>query len=114
MVENFIPNNCVAVPREAARRFGFDEGMRKLEDWDFLIGLMQHNAFAHVDFYGPRYHRDEAGKGHRDSYAPADKGQFAVDHLSVYRKWPATSEAQRTGRAGVLARWGMQVPPGWL
>jgi glycosyltransferase involved in cell wall biosynthesis len=114
LVENFIPNNCVAVPRAAALRLGFDERLRKLEDWDFLLGLLRHGAFAHVDFAGPRYHRDEAGEGHRDSYAPADRNQFALDHLCIYRKWPAASEAQRAARAAVLARWGMQLPSGWL
>ncbi|HEY6863329.1 MAG TPA: glycosyltransferase family 2 protein [Burkholderiales bacterium] len=114
LVENFIPNNCVAVPRAAALRLGFDERLRKLEDWDFLLGLLQHSAFAHVDFAGPRYHRDQAGEGHRDSYAPADRNQFALDHLGIYRKWPAASDAQRAARAAVLARWGMQLPAGWL
>lgn len=114
MVTNFLSNNGVVVPHHAAGRFGFDESLRCLEDWDFLIALFLHNPFRHVDVFGPRVHRDQSGLNHRNTYVGSAAGQAALDFLSVYRKWPGRSDAERQKRAEQLGKWGMRVPPDWL
>ena len=114
MVTNFLSNNGIIVSRHVAMRFGFDESLRCLEDWDFLVGLYLHNPFVHVPLFGPRVHRDKSGLGHRNTYTGPAAGQAALDFLSVYRKWPARNAAEREKRAEHLGKWGMRLPADWL
>jgi glycosyltransferase involved in cell wall biosynthesis len=110
-VQNYLPNNCVLVPRHAALRVGFDEGLQALEDWEFLIALLEFQRFIHLDFFGPRIHRDQDVYSHRNTQ---DEPSAALNHLSIYRKWRGRDDAERSARAELLAGWGLPIPADWL
>ena len=49
LVDNFVPNLCVMHERACLEKSGkFDESLGRHEDWDLLIRLSRHFAFAHI------------------------------------------------------------------
>lgn len=62
--ENFIDLN-VFFHRRAVLEHGyrFDPGLKRLMDWDFIIGVTSHRAPIHVDYVGADYNLDKAALG---------------------------------------------------
>ncbi len=110
MVRNFIPNNALMVSLAEARRHPVDRYLQGLEDWDWLIALRQSGlVFAHAPAISTcRLHYD------RDQKSRNRAGSFGLDSLSVYRKWPAGTEALQRQRAQILAECGIGLPTHFL
>jgi hypothetical protein len=61
---NFIDLNVFSHRREIlARGHRFDPGLRRLVDWDFILGATFHRAPLHLVHIGADYHLDKAGLG---------------------------------------------------
>jgi glycosyltransferase involved in cell wall biosynthesis len=104
-LENFIPINAFALRRAYANQFRFDETLRSLEDWDFLLSVFKAGyQFVHLPISAVAVHHDISQKDrHRNSrYEP-------LDFLHIYRRWPADSEPDREARRAKLMQSGYDV-----
>jgi glycosyltransferase involved in cell wall biosynthesis len=109
---NFIPNNCVAVPRLLALGSQFDPALRSHEDWDFLLNLRSAGTrFLHMPFIGSAVYQ-HSPSGQRNS-ATLAAGEWVPNFLHIYRKWPA-DENLKALRHARLAQLGLRVPMEWL
>jgi len=70
---NFIPNNAVAISASAAKRFRFEETLRSLEDWDFLVAMLQGGCkFTHIPLFGVSVHQDSNSDQRNETAATCD------------------------------------------
>ena len=110
-LKNKLPNHVMALPRHAVERLPFDERLRSLEDWDFLLGLLNSGlTLSRVPVLGSQYFNDVSAV-HRN---PTSNQMLIPDYLSIYRKWPAPDDQIRLQRRNMLAEAGMEVPFLWL
>lgn len=107
-IGNFIPVNSLLLPAATAKAFPFDTRLATHEDWEWLISLKSGSRlnFRHVPLRGPVVHLAE-GESRNN---PADKAMvYALDFLSIYRKWPSSDREIRSARGRVLASLGVGV-----
>ena len=108
MVINFIPNSALFVPTLIAKNHLFDVRLQSHEDWDWLIGLKSKNyVFRHHPIFGPNVHINDGLSRNNDALKSKSIG---LDFLSIYRKYPAESEAQKIARQEMLKKYGMGSP----
>ncbi len=112
-VKNFIPNNCLYMPRFFLNDIKFDTYLKSHEDWDFILTLKKYYNFRHADIFGPCVHRDISGNAHRNLLA-VENGSTGLDYLSIYRKHTANSESIRFARQNTLKRLGLHLDPNLL
>lgn len=111
-VRNFIPNNCVAIPRALMRERYFDVNLSSHEDWDFLLSFLAGGAeFSYAPFTGSVVYRHSIAD-QRNSSSLAN-GEWGPNFLYIYRKWRAPDSLKGMRRAR-LAEFGIQVPADWL
>jgi glycosyltransferase involved in cell wall biosynthesis len=111
-VTNFIPINCIAVPRLFARTCRFDENLRSHEDWDFILALLASEIeLVHIPVIGSTvYQHTQLSQRNTSSLAAGD---WPPDFMYIYRKWPVIDEIKQV-RLARLAAMGVTAPIEWL
>jgi len=108
-VSNFIPINTVFIPLNIAKSHEFDLNLETHEDWDYFIRLK---------FFGIEFELCENVSGaniHLSNEESRNKNNSkSLDHLSIYRRWPAQNEVIKKARATVLAQWGLNISENFL
>jgi hypothetical protein len=74
-----------------------EETLRSLEDWDFLVAMMQGGCkFTHIPLFGVSVHQDSNSDQRNETAKTA--GHMRLDGLQIYRRWPAITAEQRERR----------------
>lgn len=109
-VYNFIPSNAFVIQSQLAKNYLFDSRLVSHEDWDWLLSLKfaGHLFKGCGNLTGPNVHIDTGEK----SRNKADTA--SLDHLSIYRKWPAENEGIQAERANRLKKLNLSVPSRFL
>ncbi|HRH17026.1 MAG TPA: glycosyltransferase family 2 protein [Aquabacterium sp.] len=106
-VKNRIPNNCLIFPRELLLAHPFDEHLVILEDWEHLLHALSVAPLRHVPVAGPITHHNAQGELTRNNSNP---DRLIDTILTVYRRWPAPSEAVRQARMEYFKAAGVELP----
>lgn len=105
---NFIPINALFCPAHIAKANFFDAHLQSHEDWDWLIRLKsQGYKYLHHHNFGPNVHVDSGSSRNNEAI---NSGSITLDFLSIYRKWPATSEGVKEDRERQMERLGLPIP----
>jgi glycosyltransferase involved in cell wall biosynthesis len=111
-VKNFIPNNCLAFKREQLCRIYFDEKLKSLEDWDFLLAACHNTMPFFYQGDGPIVHKDYKNMGNRRGTTQEAQGlSLVLDYLYIYKKRPAPLINIKQKRANLLKDAGYQIDP---
>ena len=112
LVQNFIPNNTLFVPKYMAKNFEFDRNLSSHEDWDWILSLKYNNvSFEHVPLLGPKIHISNIESRNNFNNKQID---LSLDYLYIYRKWPSNQEHLKQERCKVLQNFGITVPSEYL
>lgn len=107
-IGNCIPINALFVPAEIAKQNLFDVNLQSHEDWDWLIGLKSRKyPFIKHEYFGPNVYVDENLSRNSESI---QSGSRTLDFLSIYRKWPGSSNEIKHARANQMAAFGLPIP----
>jgi len=111
-VKNFIPNNAIFVNRRLVSGCLFDATLRSHEDWDWILSLRDSMSLRFLNAYGSNVHVDESEQSrNRPSNASSSVG---LDHLTIYRRWPAKTQETRRLRSERLLKLGVDTNPNLL
>ena len=111
LYRNYIPNSCIILRADIARKTHFDSRLDSHEDWDWLINLGRTTTFKHLPFIGPIIYEDLSDSRNQKA---KDSKEIAYDYLSIYRKW-RTSDLRITGlRCETLKKLGLPVDEKFL
>jgi glycosyltransferase involved in cell wall biosynthesis len=114
-VKNFIHNHTAIYPRAAVAGKRQDPSLSSLDDWDFLLSVLQETGFVHADIDGPVVHKDRVNPGCRRGISENARNIRVIsDYLSIYKKWPAPTEDLKRERQALLAGAGFKPPLEWL
>lgn len=111
-VGNCMPINALFLSATIAKQNPFDAYLQSHEDWDWLIGLAKRGyKFKQHEHFGPNVHMDENISRNSEAIR---SGSRALDFLSIYRKWPSSSNEIKDARANQMAALGLPIPPFFL
>ena len=114
-VKNFIHNHTCIFPLHAVKNKKQDVHLASLDDWDFLLNVLAHTEFIHVDIQGPIIYKDYINRGNRRGTTSGATGTMVIlDYLHIYRRWPAPSLELKLKRQNLLKSVGLEVPIEWL
>jgi glycosyltransferase involved in cell wall biosynthesis len=104
---NFIPNNALIIPGNFAKTVKIDENLQSHEDWEYLISLMAKYEFKSHNLFGPRVHIQVKESRNNDAI---QSGEYLLDFIYIYRKWPSTEQYTKTKRKDFLKSRGLDIP----
>lgn len=114
-VKNFIPIHALAYKRSVLEGCLFDLHLASLEDWDFLLSVLSRSRPRPFSGGGAVMHKDYVNPGNRRGTQEDSRNSIVVlDHLYIYRRWPAPSPELRIERQNLLTSMGMKLPVEWL
>lgn len=113
LTNNYIPVNTFAFPRRLLALFdGFDENLKGLEDWDFLMHLTRHANFRHI----PRETvevRMRSAKTDATRRSESVKNFYPALYRQLYERHPVPdNDNVRQGRAAMLRHLDTTFSPG--
>ena len=109
MVSNFIHICSLVVSSCIAKAYKFDITLRSHEDWDFLVAMLHGGCrFTYIPMIGGVAHWDH-NHSHRGQ-GSRNQGEWPLDFLQIYRRWPAQTADQRERRRQMLSGFGLEVP----
>lgn len=74
--ENYIDMNAFAHTRARGRDFHFDESLKRLVDWDFILRITKNARVSHIPYLGVNYYDGER-------YERITRTEYQGDKLSV-------------------------------
>ncbi|MFZ5934177.1 glycosyltransferase [Pseudomonas sp. HS6-2] len=113
LTNNYIPVNTFAFPRRLLALFdGFDENLKGLEDWDFLMHLTRHANFRHI----PRETvevRMRSAKIDATRRSESVKNFYPALYRQLYDRHPVQdNDTVHRGRAAMLRHLDTTFTPG--
>ncbi|CAK0743214.1 Glyco_trans_2-like domain-containing protein [Gammaproteobacteria bacterium] len=114
-VKNFIHPGTLSFPRVSLLNRYQDLSLKSLEDWDFLLNVLQGSSLEYKNILGAVIYKDYFNFGtRRGNCEQAEDILAASDYLTIYKKWPAPTEELKNERKKLLASGGINVPLVWL
>ncbi len=114
-IKNFIFTQATIFPAAALKGKRQDVHMRSLEDWEFLLQVMNDCEFVYAQGLGAIIYKDYVNSGNRrGTTRDARNFEVILDSLYVYRRWRAPSRELKELRSAILRSNNILIEPEFL